>query len=58
MCVAVSAVILGGFKIAGALEINAGQASKTGDKYFTEAEVTKYITEQTYYKTYSKSASN
>lgn len=57
MCVAVSAVILGGFKMAGALEPNAGLAAKTGDKYFTEADVTKYITEQTFYKQYSRSQS-
>lgn len=57
MCIAVSAVILGGFKLAGVLELNAGFAAKTGDKYFTEAEVTKYICEQTLYKTYSKSSS-
>ena len=50
-------VILGGFKIAGALELNAGFAGKTGDTYFKEAEVTKYITEQTLYKSYGKSQS-
>lgn len=56
-CVAAVVVILFGFKVAGALELNAGYAAKTGDKYFTESEVTKYITEQTLYKTYAKSQS-
>ena len=50
-------VILGGFKVAGALELNAGFAGSTGDTYFKEAEVTKYITEQTLYKSYGKSKS-
>lgn len=58
MCVAVCLVVIGGFKVAGAFELNAGQAAKTGDTYFSEAEVTKYITEQTLYKQYSKSLSN
>ena len=48
-------VILGGFKVAGALELNAGYAGKTGDTYFKEADVTKYITEQSMYKNYAKS---
>ncbi len=50
-------VILGGFKVAGALELNAGFAGATGDTYFKEADVTKYITEQTLYKSYGKSKS-
>lgn len=54
MCVAACLVILGGFKIAGALELNAGYAARVGDTYFKEADVTKYITEQTYYKQYAK----
>ena len=45
---------MGGFKIAGALELNAGYAARTGDTYFKEADVTKYIQEQTYYKQYAK----
>lgn len=57
MCVGVCVVILGGFKIAGGLELNAGYAAQTGDKLFTEQEVTKYITEQTYYKQYAKNLS-
>lgn len=50
-------VILGGFKVAGALELNGGFAGSTGDTYFKEADVTKYITEQTLYKSYGKSQS-
>lgn len=57
LCVVCSAVVLGGFKVVGALELNAGYAGKTGDTYFAEADVTKYITEQTFFKQYSKSLS-
>ncbi len=57
MCVVSCVVVLGVFKIAGALELNAGYAAQTGDKLFTEEEVTKYITEQTYYKQYAKNLS-
>lgn len=50
-------VIMGGFKVAGALELNGGFAGQTGDTFFKEADVTKYITEQTLYKSYGKSQS-
>ena len=51
-------VVLGGFKIAGALTINAGEACKIGDSVINESEVTQYIKDQTYYKQYSKSSSS
>lgn len=57
ICVAVLVLVLGGFKIAGALEINGGQAGKVGDKYITENELTDYIKNQTYFKQYAKNLS-
>lgn len=57
MVIGCAALVIGGFKIAGAFELNAGYACKVGDTYTREADVTKYISEQTYYKQYSKSVS-